>query len=304
MRRLAFSGALALLLLASGLAHAQVRTCVEIEAPAKDRDALLRAVKTELDRHPTHHAAETDCQGTLTVEIIDLGAADGRWVTGRINSQVPDREKVGPDGLVPAVERLLRVVLHNDPLVLKGPGSQSWLERQRHALEVRTAMHWGLEVFEAVAPLGTSVATLPGFGLSLRREASALYVGARLGGAFDPDNSISGLQLRLQIEAQLEAGFYASPEATTSFFASGLVGALYQRFEGPAPLDGADAVGTATMTGVSVAARAGVEAMRASDVRVLAFIQLQLPAFASSDPDHGVIDRWVPSASIGAGVLF
>ncbi|HVX94447.1 MAG TPA: hypothetical protein VHK47_06010 [Polyangia bacterium] len=304
MRRLAFGGALVALLFTAASARAQVRTCVEIESPARDREALTRAVKTELDRHPTHHAADSDCQGTLTVEIIDLGATDGRWVTGRINSQVPDREKVGPDGLVPAVERLLRVVLHNDPLVLQGPGSQSWLERQRHALEVRTAMHWGLEVYEAVAPLGSSIATLPGFGLSLRREASALYVGARLGGAFDPDNSISGLQLRLQIEAQLEAGFYASPEATTSFFASALVGALYQRFEGPAPLDGADATGAATMTGVAVGARAGVEAMRASDVRVLAFLQLQLPAFASSDPDHGVVDRWVPSASIGAGLLF
>jgi hypothetical protein len=55
---------------------------------------------------------------------------------------------------------------------------------------------------------------------------------------------------------------------------------------------------------VSIGARAGVEALRASDVRVLAFLQLQLPAFVSRDADHGVVDQWVPYAAVGAGVLF
>jgi hypothetical protein len=292
------------LLGASRPARAQLRTCVEVEAPAKERDAIAALVKTELDRHPTHHAAEVDCQGTLTVEIIDLGARDGRWVTGRINTQVPHREKVGDDGLPPAVDRMMRVVLNNDPLVLVAPGSQSWLERQRHALEVRSAMHWGLEVYEVVAPLGASAATLSGFGLSLRREASALYIGARLGAAFDPAGSRGDLQLHMQFEAELEAGAYASPAATTSLFASVLVGALHQRFEGPAPLDGPAAIGTAALTGVAVAGRAGVEALRASDMRVVAFVQLELPAFVSRDTDHGVVDQWVPSASLGAGLLF
>jgi hypothetical protein len=289
---------------ASRPARAQLRTCVEVEAPAKERDAIATLVRTELDRHPTHHAAERDCQGALTVEVIDLGARDGRWVTGRINTQVPHRERIGDDGLAPAVERMLRVVLNNDPLVLVAPGSQSWLERQRHALEVRSAMHWGPEVYEVVARVGSSVGTLSGFGLSLRREASALYIGARLGGAFDPAGSRGGLQLHMQFEAQLEVGAYSSPAATTSLFASVLVGALHQRFEGPAPLDGPTAIGTAALTGVSVAARGGVEALRASDMRVVAFLQLELPAFASRDTDHGVIDQWVPSASLGAGLLF
>jgi len=37
---------------------------------------------------------------------------------------------------------------------------------------------------------------------------------------------------------------------------------------------------------------------------VLAFLQVMLPAFISSDPDHGVVDQWVPSLAIGAGLLY
>ena len=37
---------------------------------------------------------------------------------------------------------------------------------------------------------------------------------------------------------------------------------------------------------------------------VLAFLQLTLPAFVSGDPDHGVVDQWVPTAAIGAGILY
>jgi hypothetical protein len=275
-----------------------------VEAPAAEKQALARVVETELDRHPSHHATKTDCQGYLSVELLDLGAQEGKWLTGRINSQVPQRERVGDDGLVPAVERLLRVVLHNDPLVLTGPGSQRWLERQRHALEVRSSMRWGAELFELIGPLQGSAATLAGVALSLRREADALYIGARVSGAFDPGAQPRQLSLRMQFDAQLEAGWYASPASQTSFFASALLGGVHQRFEGPAPFDGADAIGSATSMGVTVGGRAGVEALRASDMRLLAYLQLQVPAFVSRDTDHGVVDAWVPCAAIGAGVLF
>jgi hypothetical protein len=286
------------------VAAAQLKTCVQVEAPGAEHDSLKRAVETELDRHPSHRAAREDCQGYLTVELLDLGAQEGKWLTGRINSQVPQREHVGPDGLVPAVERLLRVVLHNDPLVLSGPRSQNWLDRQKHALEVRSAMHWGAELFELGARLDGGLATLAGVALSLRREADALYIGARVGAAFDPGAQPGRLSLRMQFEAQLEAGWYASPAATTSFFASALLGGVHQRFEGPAPFDGPDAIGSATSMGVTVGGRAGVEALRASDMRLLAYLQLQVPAFVSRDSDHGVVDQWVPCAAVGAGVLF
>ena len=78
-------------------------------------------MKAELDRHATAPRGDQDCQGNLTVELLDLGVQDERWVTGRINTQVPFREKVGADGIGPAVQRLLTVVLNNDPLILRAP---------------------------------------------------------------------------------------------------------------------------------------------------------------------------------------
>ena len=79
------------------------------------------------------------------------------------------------------------------------------------------------------------------------------------------------------------------------------MGLDYQRFQGPAPLDGAGAIGVATGSGLAVTARVGLEALRTSDVRLLCFLDLELPTFVSHDPDHGVIDQWVPAASLGCG---
>ena len=285
-------------------ALAQLRTCVTIEG-AKDAGLVLeRLVRSEIDRHPSHHAVTDRCQAYLTVELIDLGAADGRWLTGRINSQVPHREKVGPDGEVAAVERLLTIVLANDPFVLRDPNTTSWLRRQQRALEVRSHVRVGLEVYELGARVGGSLATLPGLALSVRREVSEFFIGVRVGGAVASDGARDQLQLRTQVDAQLEAAIYARPSASVSLFASGLLGIAYQRFQGPARLDGPGAIGDAASTGVSIAARAGVEILRTSDVRGLAFVQLQAPAFISADPDHGVVDGWIPSASLGMGVLF
>jgi hypothetical protein len=292
------------LLALPGVARAQLRTCVEIAAAPAESDALTRLVRSEIDRHPTHRAATGDCESTLTVEVIDLGPGGGKWITGRLATQVPHRERVGGDGLAPAVERLLTVVLHNDPLILRGPESQSWLVRQERAMALHSTAHYGLEAYELAAPLGGRLATLPGVALSLLREVDQVAIGVRLAGAFDPGGDTATLHLAAQFDAQIEATFYFRPVAPVTLFASTLVGLDYQRFEGPAPLDGPGASGVATGRGLAVAARLGIEAMRTSDVRLLAFIDLELPAFASRDPDHGVVDQWVPVASLGAGVLF
>jgi hypothetical protein len=309
MRRAASRGLAALaaalaLASASRAAQAQLRTCVQIEAPPAAAEALGRLVRTEIDRHPTHRAATSDCEAYLTVEIIDLGAQGGSWVTGRINTQVPQRERVGADGLPPAIERLLTVVLHNDPLVLRGPESTSWLRRQERDLRLKSVMRFGLEAYELGAPLGGSLAMLPGVAITARRELDALYVGVRVAGALDPATRPSGLHLKAQVDAQLEAALYARPSAAVSLFAGVLVGMVYQRFEGPAPLDGPAATGSATAAGLSLAVRGGVEAMRIADVHLLVFLELEAPAFVSDDPDHGVVSQWVPSGTLGVGVLF
>ena len=87
-------------------------------------------------------------------------------------------------------------------------------------------------------------------------------------------------------------------------FASALVGLVYQRFEGPALLDGSGATGVSTSDGLAVGLRVGVEALRTSDLRLLAFLQLEAPTFASRDADHGVVDQWAPSAALGIGILY
>jgi hypothetical protein len=112
------------------------------------------------------------------------------------------------------------------------------------------------------------------------------------------------LRLHVQVDAQVEAALYLSPIAETSLFAAALVGLSYQRFDGPASFDGPGATGTATSTGVALALRGGVETLRTSDVRLVAFLQLQAPGFISRDPDNGVVERWIPCLSVGAGALF
>jgi len=294
----------ALLMMMAGPAAAQLRTCVRVEAGRADPQALTRLVKAELDRHPTHRAADQDCQGTLTVELLDLGVQNEKWLTGRINTQVPFREKVGSDGIGPAVQRLLTVVLNNDPLILQGPESNTWLRRQGRALERRSVMHFGGEFYELGARIGGSFDTLPGVAISARREVSALHVGARIGGAFNPGADVNHLHLRAQFDAQVEAAFYASPAENTSLFGSAMLGLSHLRFEGPATFDGPGATATASSSGVSIGLRGGVETMRTADVHILMFLQITLPAFVSGDPDHGVVDQWVPSAGLGAGILY
>ena len=300
--RLLALGAVTAVLLTTAAARAELATCVEVAAPAGEDEAVGRLIRSEIDRHPTHRAATKDCQTFRSIEVIDLKKE--KWITGRVDSAVPHREPIGSDGVAAAIERLLTVVLHNDPLVLRGPESQTWLAQQKRQLERRSLTHFGLEVFELGSLLGTDLATIPGVALSVRREVSALYVGARVGGALSPIRRPDALRLRAEVDAQVELALYAAPSADISLFAGALLGLVYQRFEGPAPFDGADATGAAVNTGMSIALRAGVEALRTSNVRAMAFLMLQAPAFVSRDPDHGVVDAWVPSASLGAGVLF
>jgi hypothetical protein len=288
---------------------AQLRTCIHVEAGAGptvvETSGLARWVATELDRHPTHRAASADCQSHLTVEVVDLGTRGGKWLTGRINTQVPHREMIRPEGgVVAAVERLLTVILHNDPLVLRGPQSNGWFDRQGRALELRSRVHFGAEFYQLGSRLGSSLETLPGFAITMRREVSALFVGLRLSGALNPGNLPERLRLKAQFDAQIESAVYATPASSLSPFASAVVGLVHHRFEGPAPLDGPEATGIATSTGLSLGLRAGVEAMRTSDVHLVAFLQVTAPAFVSTDPDRGVVDQWVPTAALGVGVVF
>jgi hypothetical protein len=285
-------------------AQGMVTTCVEVATSRSDAQELERLVKSEVARHPTHVVVERDCRTTIEVEIIEI--AEGRFLNGRIGSQVPYRVRVeGPNGLVPALEELLRVVLHNDPVLLEGPKQQSFLAGSVDQLRRKGRNLYGLEAFEWIAPVGGRLEQLPGAALRVRREVSPFYVGVRIGAAFRLGGA-QRFELRpmADVAADAEIGLFASPLSDISLYASALVGIEHQRYAGPAPLLGEGATGDALQTGLSFGLRGGVELLRTTDARFDLFVQISAPAFVARDIDGGVIHAWVPSAMVGGGVAF
>ncbi len=281
-----------------------VSTCVKVVTSRSDAGELEHLVKSEVARHPTHVVVERDCRTTLEVELIEI--AEGRFLTGRLGSQVPYRVRIeGEGGLAPALEELLRVVLHNDPVLLEGPKRQSFLAGSVDELRRKGQNLYGIEAFEWIAPVGGRLAELPGAALRIRRELSPFYVGVRIGAAFRLGGA-QRFELRptADVAADAEIGLFASPFSDTSFYASALVGIEHQRYVGPAPLLGEGATGDALQTGLSFGLRGGVELLRTTDARFDLFAQLFAPVFVAHDIDGGVIHAWVPSAMLGAGVAF
>jgi hypothetical protein len=293
-------------LLVSPVAAAQgmVTTCVKVTASRDDAKDLERLVKSEVARHPTHVVAEGDCRTRLEVELIEV--KEGRFLTGRIGSQVPHRVRIeGKEGLVPALDELLRVVLHNDPITLEGPRRQSWLSGSVDQLRRKGQNLYGVEVFEWAAVLDGNVRQMPGVALRLRREIGAWHVGLRLAGALWPEPMRQGeLEPALHIAAHAEVATFGSALADVSAYASALVGVEYQRFRGPAPLLGDGAYGSAAGTGLSFGLRGGVEVLRTTDMRFDLFVQALFPVFRTKDDDGGVMRQWVPSAMAGGGIAF
>ncbi len=303
MRKPALAVAAALWLVA-GHAEARIATCVEVIGGAGDGAELLRLVESELDRHPSHQAVRQGCTSYLRIELIQIDPIDGggRYLTARINEQVPERVRIDGRGLLPALERLLTVVLHNDPVKLRGPVTRTWFGEQGEAF-VRGKNAYSLEAFELFTPLGGELQTLPGLVLSGRRETRAWYLGLRLGGALSPNIPDDRTVLEAWLKTELEAGLFANPSGTSSLFAALLLGGEFQRFTGPAPLLGTAARGSAVSGGFSPGLRGGLELLRSAEARVTIFAQISLPAFVSSDPDGGVVNQWLPTAAIGGGAL-
>lgn len=288
-------------LLVAGAARAQgtTETCVEVRGP--DAPALARLVASELDRHPTHRAAPEGgpCLSHLRVELVEVGGE--RYLTGRINAQVPHREPVTGD-LASALSDLLRIVLHSDPLRLEDPARADWLRSQKRLMQRRGVTLFGVEAFQTGGAPGDRLTALPGLALTARREVDRWHLGVRLAGAYAPFDA-EHLRLVGQVSAHLELSYFLSDEATASPFASVLLGLEHQRFRGPSPVSG-DRQRGATATGFGAGLRAGVEMFRAHDMRMLVFLQGNLPAFTASDAEGEVVDAWVPTFSAGVGAAF
>jgi hypothetical protein len=292
----ALSIALALSLIGAG-AQARVRVCIQVNSGQSDSTELRRLVKTELDRHPSHQAVEDACESHLRIELVQIDARE-RYVTGRIDTQVPHRESVGSDGMAAAVERLLTIVLHNAPQRLRGPERDDWIGRTKEAFLLRGTTHFGLELYQTTAWVDDRLQALPGAAFAARRELDRVHVGVRLGAASVLGDVGPGLHLAQQVLAQVELGLFSSGEADIAGFAALTAGLEYQRFAGPSSHP-ERRISSASFMGFSGGARGGVELLRTSHARAQLFVQLLAPAFVARDDAGTLIDQWTPTAAIG-----
>lgn len=308
-----------LLLAPAARAQAPSPTCVEVVTPRADAAGLLRLVRDEVDRHPSHRAVDTGatppgeasdevCPTHLRVELIEV--QEGRFVTARVNESVPHRERVEGEGdagkaLNAAIGRALTVVLHNDPVTLRGPSNEGWLGEKGRALRRRGENLFGAELHQTSAWVDGQVDSLPGMTLTARREIDDWHLGVRLSAAWEPGDTVyDNAHLSLVVGGGVEVAHFFDPLADTSFFVAGGLGLVVQRFTGPATYLETGARGAANKLLLEVGARAGVEMFRTADTRVDFFAHLSLPVMPSRDKDYGVVDQWVPSGGLGAGVAF
>jgi hypothetical protein len=282
-------------------AQSALDTCVHVTSNAADAVALDKLVRMELDRHPTHRASEPPCAQDLFVELIRVGSEV--YLTGRVAGHVPHRVRVSDGRLDSAASSLLRVVLGNDPLVLRDPKSGDWFSRALFGLRRRAHPLWGVEAAERWVFAGGTPRSLPVLSVHYRRELDQWQLGLRieagawLSGRFEP------LHPTLLIGVLPEIAWFTSRTAAAAGFVSLGVGVAHQRFEGPRR-DEPGTRGTSASTGLLFAPRLGVELFRTTDTRFLLFAEAALPAFSAHDPRQPVVRGFTPSLGVGAGVSF
>lgn len=293
--------AIMVLVLGAAGAHAQgpTSTCVEIGGASDDAADLKRLVMSEIDRHATHRSATSDCTSYVRVERLSI---DGTvLLTGRINTQVPHREPVVDGNIGKAVERMLRVLLNNDPVRLRGPRRKNWLLDGLRSLK-KGRMVYGVEAFQLIAPVADGTQSVPGIAVYARREVDTWQLGLRLHYAGKLDGIGQDLTLVGHIAVQMHLAWFTHPLGDTSFYLGALAGVDHQRFQGPSGIDGGPSSASATLFGVG--GRMGVEMFRTTSSRVDLFAQALAPTGTSTDDDDLVVDAWVPSVTIGAGIAF
>lgn len=279
-------------------AQGPTSTCVEIGGASEDAADLKRLVMSEIDRHATHRSATSDCASYVRVERLSI---DGKvLLTGRINTQVPHRETVVDGRIGKAVERMLRVLLNNDPIRLRGPRRKNWLLDGLRSLKTGR-MVYGIEAFQLVA-LVDGPQSVSGIAVHARREVDTWQLGLRLHYAGKLNGIGPDLTLVGHIAVQLHLMWFTHPHSDTSFYLGTLAGVDHQRYEGPSGIDGGPSSTSATLFGVG--GRMGVEMFRATSSRIDIFAQALAPAGTSTDDEDLVIDAWVPSVTFGAGVAF
>ena len=280
-------------------AQGPTSTCVEITGAGDDSADLKRLVMAEIDRHTTHRSASTDCASYVRIERLTIAAET--YLTGRINTQVPHRETVVEGNTARAVERMLRVLLNNDPVRLRGPRRQNWLLDGLRSLK-KGRMVYGVEAFQLLAPVDDGLQSLSGIAVNARREVDTWQLGLRLHYAGILDGVGSDLSMVAHIAVQMHLMWFTHPGSDASVYLGAIAGVDHQRYQGPSGVDGGPSSASATLFGLG--GRLGVEMFRATSSRVDLFAQIVAPTGTSTDSEDLVIDAWVPSLTLGAGIAF
>jgi hypothetical protein len=286
-------------------AQEKAATCILVDGPPAERAALERLVASEVERHPSHRAAGDHCAVHLKVELVEV---DGdRFLTGRVGGEVPERVHVdGRDGkaLESATSELLRIVLGNDPVVLRAPGGQTWFSERVAALKSHGRGTFDVGLLQTVSLLPGSAAFLPGLSLAYAREAADVQVGIQAEWVQNFDGEKAWLALDTEVRLDATMTLFFSRDADVSGFAGLSLGLAHQRFSGPRAVDVGGGHGTYSATGPSLGLRAGVEFFRTTDTRAFALFEALVPAFLANDDQADVVHAWVPTFSLGAGARF
>lgn len=288
---------------ARAFAQGPVGTCVQVRLPeGEDEAGFRKLVISEISRHRTHQAAEEGCLSQLLVEVFEVGGQ--RYLTARMSGEVPYRVRVEGEGVGPletALVEALAVVLHNDPVRLRGPERDAGLVGWLGAMRRRGVTIWGVQLYETAVYAEGRASFVPGVGLMLAREAGRWQVGLGAGVGADLQGERSRVRLAslLRVEAQL--AYFFSQEASTSLYAMGTAGLLSQRFEGPVDATRRD---EQSVAGAALGLRGGVELLRETDTRMHLFVEGLAPLYGSSDEDVGLVRGWTPVFGGGVGVVF
>ncbi|MEZ4266836.1 MAG: hypothetical protein R3F39_10695 [Myxococcota bacterium] len=288
-------------------AAARVPTCLNLHLAGLDDPAAWELwVASEIRRHPTHEPVEADCQATLTLEAFRV---DGQLVlTAWFEGQVPFRQEVAEGAeLRPAVAELLVRVLGTEPMALANDTDRllARLSDQRLPLG-RGPMRFGVEAFQTVqrrARAGDGSSVLPGVALRVGRELRQILVGVRVAASFMPLRPVPGDPPRPAAIVIIEPEFswFASAHAPTTVYAGASLGLTVQHHVGYTEELGRERM---TTVGAALGVRAGLELLRTSKLRVDIFTQATVPLHKTRSAETPLVDAWLPSVHMGAGVAF
>ncbi len=291
-------------------AAATVSLCLTVkDENGAELAAFEKLVRSEVGRHPSHALATgTNCDSRLLIELFRLG--DSRYLTLRIDAEIPVRYAVGSDAELEArlVDGVSRTLASDPSYLLEDPSRLSSGERALRSILVRGNNSYRLALFETLARTDTGAAFAPGAAFELMRGADHFSVLARFAVASQP-GAVVGSERALRLLGQVSAGvlYEASRRASTSGYAGLGVGVSLLRFEGRVDAADPHTLDSVSSVGATLEARLGVRFLRLYDFDCDAFVIGALPLFATKNPDallFGEKGVYTPFVQAGLGIGF